>query len=56
MRPDVAADLGKLFGRARRDAALGLARRGEREVAKALRTVCPYSLDQIVSHDSYPKN
>ena len=56
MRPDVAADLAKLFGRARRDAALGLARHGERDVAKALPTVCPYNLDQIVSHDWHPKN
>jgi hypothetical protein len=56
MYPDVAADLDKLFGRARRDAALGLAKRGEREVAKALPTVCPYSFDQILSHDWYPEN
>jgi hypothetical protein len=56
MRPDVAADLAKLFGRARRDAALGLASHGEHEAAKALPTMCPYSLDQIVSHDWSPKN
>jgi hypothetical protein len=51
MRPDVAADLAQLFGRARRDAVFGLSRHGERETAKALPTVCPYSLDQVVSHD-----
>ena len=56
MYPDVAADLAKLFGRARRDAALGLRRHGEQEAAKALPTVCPYSFDQIVSHDWYPQN
>ena len=56
MYPDVAADLEKLFGRARRDAALGLARHGEHEATKALPTVCPYSLVQIVSHDWHPKN
>ena len=56
MRPDVAADLAKLFGRARRDAALGLRRHGEHEAAKALPTSCPYSLDQIVSQDWYPTN
>jgi hypothetical protein len=56
MRPDVTADLAKLFGRARRDAALGLARHGEREAAKALPTVWPYSLDQIVRHDWHPAN
>jgi hypothetical protein len=56
MRPDVAANLGRLFARARRDAAAGLRRHAEREAAKALPTVSPYSLDQIVSHDWHPKN
>jgi hypothetical protein len=56
MYPDVAADLAKLFGRARRDAAVGLRRHGEHDVARALPTVCSYSLDQIVSHDWYPRN
>jgi Domain of unknown function DUF29 len=56
MRPDVAADLAKLFGRAGRDAALGLARRGEHAAAKTLPRECPYSFDQIVSHDWYPQN
>ncbi len=56
MRPDVEAELGKLFGRGRRDAALGLDKHGEREAAKALPTVCSYSLDEIVSHDWYPLN
>ena len=56
MGPDVAADLEKLFGRARRDAVSGLARHGEHEAAKALPTTCPYNLDQIASHDWYPQN
>jgi hypothetical protein len=56
MRPDVAAELGKLFGRGRRDAAMGLRRHGEREAAQALPSTCPYSLDQIVSHDWVPRN
>jgi hypothetical protein len=56
MRPDVAADLEKLFGRARRDAALGLRRHGEHEAAKALSTACPYSVDQIASQGWYPRN
>jgi hypothetical protein len=56
MYPDVGADLKKLFGRARRDAALGLARHKEHEAAKALPAACPYSLEQIVSHDWYPKS
>jgi hypothetical protein len=56
MYPDVAADLAKLFGRARRDAALGLRRHGEEAAAKALPSLCPYSFDQIVSPDWYPQN
>jgi hypothetical protein len=56
MRPDVAADLAKLFGRARRDAALGPARHGEHAAAKTLPRECPYSFDQIVSHDWHPQN
>jgi hypothetical protein len=52
----VVADLDRLFGCARRDAALGLRRHGEREAAQALPTTCPYSLDQIVGHDWYSKN
>jgi hypothetical protein len=56
MHMDVAADLAKLFGRAWRDAALGRARHGGPDAAQALPTTCAYSLDQIVSHDWYPKN
>src|SRR5262245_34048084 len=56
MGSDVTADLAKLFGRARRDAALGLRRHGEREAAEALPTTCPYNLDQIVNHGWYPMN
>jgi Domain of unknown function DUF29 len=56
MYPDVAADLAKLFGRARRDAAMALRRHSEQEAAQALPTTCPYSLDQIISHDWHPKN
>jgi Domain of unknown function DUF29 len=56
MRPDVEAELPKLFGRARRDAALGLEKHGEREAAEALPTTCPYNFHQIVSHDWHPAN
>jgi Domain of unknown function DUF29 len=56
MRPDVAADLVKLFGRAKRDAASGLKRHGEKDAADALPTTCPYSFEQIVSQDWYPQN
>jgi Domain of unknown function DUF29 len=56
MFPDVAADLDKLFGRARRNAASGLVRHGEREAARALPTDCPYSFAQIITQDWYPPN
>jgi Domain of unknown function DUF29 len=56
MLPDVAADLDKLFGRARRAAASGLIRHGEREAARTLPTSCPYGLEQIVEQDWYPIN
>ena len=40
MVPDVAGDLGRLFGRARRSAASGLVKHGEREAATTLPTTC----------------
>jgi hypothetical protein len=46
----------KLFGRARRNAALGLVRHGERETATALPQLCPYRFEQIVGQDWYPQN
>jgi hypothetical protein len=54
MLPDVAADLEKLFGRARRTAASGPVRHGERAAAKALPQTCPYSFEQIVGQYWYP--
>lgn len=56
LQRDVEDDLATAFERAKRDAAKGLRRHGEREAAQALPTTCPYSLDQIVSSDWYPKN
>jgi hypothetical protein len=56
LRADVAADLARLFERARRNAALGLRRHGEEAAARALPEACPYSLDQIVSQGWHPAN
>ena len=56
MRPEVAAELPKLFGRGRRAAALGLRQHGEVEAAKALPVICPYALDQLVTQDWHPPN
>jgi hypothetical protein len=56
LRREVEDDIAAAFERGKREAAKGLRRHGEREAAQALPTTCPYSLDQIVSHDWYPKN
>jgi Domain of unknown function DUF29 len=56
MRPDVVAEVVRLFDRGRRDAAFALAKHGERDAAKALPTVCPYGFDEMVRHDWYPRN
>ena len=56
LRREVEDDLGTAFERAKREAAKGLRRHGERAAADALPSVCLYSLDQIVSHGWYPAN
>jgi len=56
MRPEVEAELPKLFGRGRRAAALGLRQHGEGEAAKALPATCPCALDRLVMQDWYPQN
>ena len=52
LRAALAATRGPASG----DAALGLRQHCEQEAAKALPTACPYTMDQIVSHDWYPGN
>jgi Domain of unknown function DUF29 len=49
-------DLVTTFDRGKRDAAKGLRGHGGHEAAKALPTMCPYTFDQILSHDWYPMN
>jgi Domain of unknown function DUF29 len=56
MRRDIAAELGRLFARGRRDAAYGLDKHGEADAANALPADCPYSFEQIVGQDWYPQN
>ena len=56
MYPDVAADLAKLFARARRDAASGLKKHGEPDAARSLPEISPYSFDQVITQDWYPRN
>lgn len=55
LRREVEDDLVTVFDRGKRDAAKGLRRYGEHEAAKALPTGCPYTFDQILSHDWFPK-
>ena len=45
-----------LYQQGRRRAEAALLRHGEPEAARALPATCPYSFDQIVSHDWYPAN
>jgi Domain of unknown function DUF29 len=54
LRRDAEAALGLLYVQSRRRAKIALTEHGEREVAQALPADCPYSFDQIVSHDWYP--
>jgi Domain of unknown function DUF29 len=53
---EVEADLAKTYQQGRRRAEAALLRHGEREAVRALPADCPYSFDQIVSHDWYPAN
>jgi hypothetical protein len=54
MRPEVEAELTKLFGRGRRAAALGLRQYGEVAAARTLPATCPYAFDQLLAQDWYP--
>lgn len=56
LRREVEDDLETSFERDKREVAKELRRHGEREAAQSLPPTCPYSLDQIVGHDWYPKN
>jgi Domain of unknown function DUF29 len=56
LRRDVEAALALLYEQSRRRARVALAAHGERAAAQALPVTCPYSFDQIVSHDWYPAN
>ncbi|MBV9814552.1 MAG: DUF29 family protein [Alphaproteobacteria bacterium] len=54
LRREVEGTLEKLYGDARRRAALGLQRYGEAEAAKRLPGTCPYSWGEICQEDWYP--
>jgi hypothetical protein len=56
LQREVEAELAKTYHEGRRRAEAALLRQGEREAAQALPAECPYSFDQIVSHDWYPPN
>jgi hypothetical protein len=51
LRRDAEASLDLLFEQSRRRAKIALS---EREAAQALPAACPYSFDEIISHDWYP--
>ena len=56
LRRDIDAEFAKTYQQGRRRAEAALMRHGEREAARALPATCPYSFDEIVSHDWYPDN
>jgi hypothetical protein len=56
LRRDAEAALDLLYEQSRRRARAALSEHGELEAARALPTTCPYSFDQVVSHDWYPPN
>jgi hypothetical protein len=56
LRREVEAELAKTYQQGRRRAEAMLMRHGEREAAHALPADCPYSFDQLVSHNWYPAN
>jgi hypothetical protein len=56
IRREVEGDLPRLFDRARRKAANGLASHGESDMARALPTTCPYDFDAILADEWYPAN
>ncbi len=56
MAPEVEEDLPRLYARARKKAANGLSAHGEREAAKALPELCPYSFGELLTDDWYPRN
>ena len=53
LRRDVERHLGRLYGRARREAMLALLEHGEVEAAKALPEHCPYALDEVLREEWY---
>jgi hypothetical protein len=54
LRREVETGLGKTDLQGRRKADAALRKQGEVDAAKALPPACPYSFDQIVSHDWFP--
>jgi uncharacterized protein DUF29 len=55
LQQDIAAELPRLYARARDVAEAGLIRHGESQFAGAFPTNCPYTLDQILATGWYPE-
>jgi Domain of unknown function DUF29 len=55
LRQDLSANLGRIYAAARKRVASDLQDYGEQEAAALLPTICPYTLDQILEDDWYPK-
>ena len=55
LRRDVDAELTRIYGIARKRAAIQMQRYDEHEAAVSLPTECPYTIDQILAEDWYPE-
>ena len=56
LRRDVEAELTRIYGIARKRAAVQLQGHGEYEAAQSLPADCPYTIDQILAEDWYPES
>src|SRR4051812_31786384 len=56
LRRDIEAELTRIYGIARKRAAVQLQRHGEYEAAQSLLADCPYTIDQILAEDWYPES
>ena len=55
LRRDVDAELPRIYGIARKRAAIQMQRYGEHEAAVSLPAECPYTVEQILTEDWYPE-
>jgi hypothetical protein len=55
LRQDLEANLGRIYGHARKAAEIALRKHQENRATPAIPAECPYALDQILADDWYPE-